>query len=161
MFTNATGNPTHLCVNRHCSKGNLGELKQTITSSPFLLRREQLLFSKICAVFLDTGAGFWSHSSAAEFSAVENDGESGQCRFPEDWKRSGAVSAFFKGMVCPWSPLLLSVRRLSALRFWTGPCGASELSAPKQTAARWRCQRRSPRGVQPPGGLGAQIALCT
>ena len=34
-------------------------------------------------------------------------------------------------MVCAWSPLVLGVRRLSALGFWIGPCGSSELSAPK------------------------------
>ena len=90
-----------------CSKGNLGELKQTINASPFLLRREQLLFSRLWAVFLDTGAGFCFHSSIMEFRAVQNDGERGQCRFPGDWKRSAAVSAFFRGdglSVGPASP---------------------------------------------------------
>jgi hypothetical protein len=67
--------PTSGLIPFFCSKGNLGELKQTINASPFLLRREQLLFSKICAVFLDTGAGYWFHWSTGQFRAVENDGE--------------------------------------------------------------------------------------
>jgi hypothetical protein len=36
-------------------------------------------------------------------------------------------------MVYSWGPLFLGVRRLSALGFWAGPCGSSELSASKQT----------------------------
>jgi hypothetical protein len=65
-------------------KGPPGELKRTINSSPFLLHGEQLLFSRLCAVFLDIGTAFWFHSSIAEFRAVENDGDRGQCRFPGD-----------------------------------------------------------------------------
>ena len=134
--------PTSGLIPFFCSKGNLGELKQTINASPFLLRREQLLFNRLWAVFLDTGVGFCFHSSIMEFRAVQNDGERGQCRFPGDWKRSEAVSAFFKGMVCPWGPLLLGVRRLSALGFWIGPCGSSELSAPQQTCLALATRRR-------------------
>jgi|ERR1039458_6838872 hypothetical protein len=70
------------------------EPKQTIKSSLFLLRREQLLFNQICAAFLDTGAGFWLHPSLGEFRAVQHDGQRGQCRFPGHWKRSETVSAF-------------------------------------------------------------------
>jgi hypothetical protein len=66
----------HICVpTGTASKGNLGELKQTINASPFLLRREQLLLIKICGISLDRGAGLWLHSSLGEFRAVENDGE--------------------------------------------------------------------------------------
>ena len=45
-------------------------------------------------------------------------------------------------MVCPWGPLLLGVRRLSALGFWIGPCGSSELSAPQQTCLALATRRR-------------------
>src|ERR1035441_7748389 len=102
-----------------------------------------------------------SLAQSGESGVVENDGARGQCRFPGDWKRSAAVSTFFGEMLCPWGPLLLGVRRLSALRFWIGPCGPSELSAPKQTAAQRRCPAGSPLGTPAPDGLGAQLALWT
>jgi len=124
----------HICVpTGTASKGNLGELKQTINAGPFLLHPEQLLFIKICGISLDTCARFGFHSSIGEFRAVQHDGERGQRWFPGDWKRSAAVSAFFNGMVCPWGSILLGVRRLSALGFCIGPFGSLELSAPRQT----------------------------
>ncbi len=44
---------------------------------------------------------FLVHINIGAFRTVENDGVWGLCRFPEDWKRSAAVSAFFMGMLCP------------------------------------------------------------
>jgi hypothetical protein len=78
------------------------EYDDSINYGPLLLRGERLLLIKICGIFLDTGPGFcFTYYSTGEFRAVENDGPRAQCRFPGDWKRSEAVSALFRGMLCP------------------------------------------------------------
>ena len=56
----------------------------TINCSPFLLPGEQLLLIKICGNTSRQRPWFLYYSSIGEFRAVENDGASGQCRFPGD-----------------------------------------------------------------------------
>ena len=98
--------------------------------SPVSCRTEQIQCAKISQLLLDTGADFQFHSSVGECRAVENDRAGGQCRFSGDWKRSEAVSAFFRGMLCPWGSLLLGVGRRSALRFRADPAGLRKCPLP-------------------------------